>query len=65
MDDDLRKLIEKWKAQGYVEYAEFKAALPSDIVAQDQIDDIATMIKDMGVETRTVKAKVIDLDLEN
>jgi len=62
MDDDLRKLFEKWKAQGYVEYHEFKETLPSDIVHQDQIDDIATMINEMGIKIRKTKAKVIDLD---
>jgi RNA polymerase primary sigma factor len=65
MDDSLRKLFKKWKAQGYAEYLEFKEALSPDIVEQEQVDDIIEMINEMGIEVRMVKSQLIDLDSEN
>ena len=45
----LKQLIAKGKAQGYLTYAEVNDHLPSDIMDPEQIDDIIGMINDMGI----------------
>ena len=53
MDKDqqskLKLLIEKGKEQGYLTYAEVNDHLPEDIVDPQQIEDIISMINDMGI----------------
>jgi RNA polymerase primary sigma factor len=46
----LKQLIAKGKAQGYLTYAEVNDHLPSDIVDPEQIEDIISMINDMGIQ---------------
>ncbi|MEY4210744.1 MAG: polymerase sigma factor RpoD, partial [Pseudomonadota bacterium] len=46
----LKQLIAKGKAQGYVTYAEVNDHLPSDIIDPEQIDDIIAMFNDMGIQ---------------
>lgn len=46
----LKQLIAKGKAQGYLTYAEVNDHLPSDIMDPEQIDDIIGMINDMGIQ---------------
>ncbi|PKM13232.1 MAG: RNA polymerase sigma factor RpoD [Gammaproteobacteria bacterium HGW-Gammaproteobacteria-3] len=46
----LKQLIAKGKAQGYLTYAEVNDHLPSDIVDPEQIEDIIGMINDMGIK---------------
>ncbi|MCG6934337.1 MAG: RNA polymerase sigma factor RpoD, partial [Proteobacteria bacterium] len=46
----LKLLIKKGKEQGYLTYAEVNDHLPSDIVDPEQIEDIVTMINDMGIQ---------------
>ena len=46
----LKQLIAKGKAQGYLTYAEVNDHLPSDIIDPEQIDDIIGMINDMGIQ---------------
>ncbi len=46
----LKQLIAKGKAQGYLTYAEVNDHLPSDIVDPEQIEDIIAMINDMGIQ---------------
>jgi len=58
-------IIEKWKAKGFVTYLELRQTLPPEILDQDQVDDIATMINDMGIEVRKEKAEVINLQKKN
>lgn len=62
MDDELRKLIEKCKAQGYVTYPEFRKALPPDIIDEEQINDLFDLARDMGLEIRMQKADVLDIN---
>ena len=45
----LKLLIAKGKEQGYLTYAEVNDHLPSDIVDPEQIEDIVSMINDMGI----------------
>ena len=45
----LKILIAKGKEQGYLTYAEVNDHLPNDIVDPDQIEDIVSMINDMGI----------------
>jgi len=48
---DLRLLIAKGKEQGYLTYAEVNDHLPDDVaVDPEQIEDIISMINDMGIE---------------
>jgi RNA polymerase primary sigma factor len=46
----IKLLIAKGKDQGYLTYAEVNDHLPSDIVEPEQIEDIISMINDMGVQ---------------
>jgi RNA polymerase primary sigma factor len=46
----LKQLIAKGKAQGYLTYAEVNDHLPSDIVDPEQIEDIISMINDLGIK---------------
>jgi RNA polymerase primary sigma factor len=46
----LKQLIAKGKAQGYLTYAEVNDHLPKDIVDPEQIEDIISMINDMGIQ---------------
>ncbi|MDP7536781.1 MAG: RNA polymerase sigma factor RpoD [Methylococcales bacterium] len=50
----LKQLISKGKIKGYLTYAEINDHLPSDIVEPDQIEDIISMINDMGIEVHEV-----------
>jgi RNA polymerase primary sigma factor len=50
----LKQLIAKGKAQGYLTYAEVNDHLPSDIVDPEQIEDIIGMINDMGIQVYEV-----------
>ncbi|MCK5727417.1 MAG: RNA polymerase sigma factor RpoD [Thiotrichaceae bacterium] len=45
----LQKLIAKGKEQGYLTYAEVNDHLPDSIVDPEQIEDIVSMIGDMGI----------------
>ena len=46
----LKDLITKGKEQGYLTYAEVNDHLPSTIVDPEQIEDIISMINDMGIK---------------
>ncbi len=50
----IKQLIVKGKAQGYLTYAEVNDHLPSDIVDPEQIEDIISMISDMGIQVNEV-----------
>ncbi len=45
----LKALIAKGKEQGYLTYSEVNDHLPNDIIDPDQIEDIISMINDMGI----------------
>ncbi len=47
---EIKQLITKGKEQGFLTYAEVNDHLPDDIVDPEQIEDIITMINDMGIE---------------
>jgi RNA polymerase primary sigma factor len=46
----IKLLIAKGKEQGYLTFAEVNDHLPEDIVDSDQIEDIISMINDMGIQ---------------
>lgn len=46
----IKQLITKGKEQGYLTYAEVNDHLPSGIVDPEQIEDIVSMINDMGIK---------------
>ncbi len=50
----LKDLIAKGKEQGYLTYAEVNDHLPSDITDPEQIEDIISMINDMGIRVSEV-----------
>jgi RNA polymerase primary sigma factor len=45
----LKQLINRGKEQGYLTYAEVNDHLPADITDPDQVEDIISMINDMGI----------------
>jgi RNA polymerase primary sigma factor len=47
---EIKQLITKGKEQGYLTYAEVNDHLPDDIVDPEQLEDIISMINDMGIE---------------
>ncbi|KAF3982420.1 MAG: RNA polymerase sigma factor RpoD [Methylococcales symbiont of Hymedesmia sp. n. MRB-2018] len=50
----IKQLIAKGKSQGYLTYAEVNDHLPRDIVDPEQIEDIISMISDMGIQVNEV-----------
>ena len=50
----LKLLIAKGKEQGYLTYAEVNDHLPQEIVDPEQIEDIISMINDMGITVHEI-----------
>ncbi|OYV75178.1 MAG: RNA polymerase sigma factor RpoD [Chromatiales bacterium 21-64-14] len=50
----LKQLITKGKEQGFLTYSEVNDFLPDDIVDPEQIEDVISMINDMGIEVHEV-----------
>jgi RNA polymerase primary sigma factor len=50
----LKELIAKGKEQGYLTYAEVNDHLPDGVVEPDQVEDIISMINDMGIQVHEV-----------
>ena len=50
----LKLLIAKGKEQGYLTYSEVNDHLPEGIVDPEQIEDIISMINDMGIAVHEV-----------
>jgi RNA polymerase primary sigma factor len=50
----LKLLIAKGKEQGYLTYAEVNDHLPEEIVDPEQIEDIISMINDMGIAVHEI-----------
>ena len=50
----LKSLIARGKEQGYLTYAEVNDHLPDEIVDPEQIEDIISMINDMGIQVHEV-----------
>ena len=46
----LKELITKGKEQGYLTFAQVNDHLPQDIIDSDQVEDIVSMINDMGIQ---------------
>jgi len=62
-ESQLRNLIAKGKEQGYLTYAEVNDHLPNDIVDPSQIEDIISMINDMGITVHEVAPDADTLSL--
>ena len=45
----LKKLVARGKEQGYVTYEELNAAVPQEQVSSEQIEDVMTMLSEMGI----------------
>jgi len=45
----VKKLIQKGKDKGYITYQELNAALPSDKMSSEQIEDTMSMLSEMGI----------------
>ena len=45
----VKKMIAKAKKRGYISYDELNDALPTDEMSSEQIEDIMTMLSDMGI----------------
>jgi len=61
----LKQLIAKGKEQGYLTYAEVNDHLPDEIVDPEQIEDIISMINDMGIAVHEVAPDTDDLLLND
>jgi len=48
-ESQIKLLIARGKEQGYLTYAEVNDHLPNDLVEPEQIEDIISMINDMGI----------------
>ncbi len=46
---DVKKMITKAKAKGYITYDELNRVLPSDQFSSEQIDDVMSLLSEMGV----------------
>lgn len=57
----LKDLIAKGKEQGYLTYAEVNDHLPPDIADPEQIEDIISMINDMGIRVSEVAPDMEEL----
>jgi len=57
----LKLLIAKGKEQGYLTYAEVNDHLPPDIIEADQVEDIISMINDMGIQVFEVAPEADEL----
>ncbi len=53
-ESQLKLLIAKGKEQGYLTYSEVNDHLPDDIVDPEQIEDIISMINDMGITVHEI-----------
>ena len=45
----VKKMIAQAKAKGYITYDELNAVLPQDQVASEQIEDVMSLLSEMGV----------------
>lgn len=45
----LKKLVAKGKERGFVTYDELNAVLPQDQVSSEQIEDVMTMLSELGI----------------
>jgi RNA polymerase primary sigma factor len=68
-DAAVKRLIKTAKARGYVTLDELNAVLPSEEVTSDQIEDIYSMLAEMGItvveseeETESVTSKVEEIE---
>lgn len=57
----LKELIARGKEQGYLTYSEVNDHLPPDIADPEQIEDIISMINDMGIMVSEVAPEVEEL----
>jgi len=48
-DASIKKMITAAKKRGYITTEALNAAIPSDEVSPDQIEDVMTMLSDMGI----------------
>ena len=48
-EKQIKRLLAKGKQRGYITYEELNEVLPEDKLASDQIEDIMSMISDMGI----------------
>ncbi len=57
----LKELIARGKEQGYLTYAEVNDHLPADIADPEQIEEIISMINDMGIRVSEVAPEAEEL----
>ncbi len=48
-EKQIKRLLSRGKQRGYITYEELNEALPEDKIASEQIEDIMSMISDMGI----------------
>lgn len=68
-EKSVKQLIAKGKARGFITYDEFNEALPEDRLSSEQIEEVMSMLADMGinliddedVESEEKKTKVLNV----
>ena len=48
-EESIKKMIAAAKERGYITYDELNAALPQDEMSSEQIEDVMTMLSEMGI----------------
>src|SRR5260370_10644505 len=55
-DAAVKKMIKQAKKRGYVTYEQLNAVMPSEEVTSEQIEDILTMLNEMGINVVETEA---------
>ena len=53
MDDDLKELISRGKAQGFLTYDEVNDYLPDEAVTPEKLDNLLVALDELGIELVT------------
>jgi RNA polymerase primary sigma factor len=59
---DMKRLMDKGRAKGYLTYQEVNEILPDEVVSSEQIDDVLSMLGEEGIEILD-KGRSVDDDL--
>ncbi|MSO99181.1 MAG: hypothetical protein EXR11_13355, partial [Rhodospirillaceae bacterium] len=54
-NQNIKKLIQKAKERGYITYDELNAALPPEEMSSEQIEDVMSMLSEMGINVVEVE----------
>src|SRR5215207_9823686 len=64
-DAAVKKMIKQAKKRGFVTFDQLNEVLPSDTTSPEQIEDIMSMLSDMGINVSEAEEADADEDTEN